>query len=84
VRRPLEGIVDDGCKGAHAPSRPRNTFVPSCRPTQQRGAGVCVRQLVPGSGEGQKMERVEVEREGRPIKARSLPGVSAHDAGASS
>ena len=84
MRRPLACIDHDGGEGAHPPSRPRNTYVPSCRPTQRRRARVGVRQLVPGSGEGQRMERVEVEREGCPIKRRSLPGVGVHDAGASS
>ena len=65
--------------GATAPPRPRNTFVPSCRPIQERGAGVCtssaVASYVPGSGEGQRRRKSPdgtiaemVEREGCPIK----------------
>lgn len=74
--------------------RPRNTYVPSCRPTQENGAGVRARragrQFVPGSGEGQRSGEspgtlaAVVEREGCPIKRGALPGVRAHDAGASS
>ena len=37
----------------HGSLRPRNISVPSCRPMQKRGYTCGVRQLGPGSGEGQ-------------------------------
>ena len=42
----------------HEPLRPRNISVPSYRPTQKGGCTSTVRQLGPGSGEGQHMSTV--------------------------
>lgn len=82
--RPVGGVR------GHALSRPRNTFVPSCRPTQERGAGVRAqgarRPLSPGSGEGQRSGRAlralvnVLERERVSNQGFALPGVRAHDA----
>ena len=84
-----------GASGKRSCLRPRNTFVPSCRPTQQRGAGGRAtgarRPFVSGSGEGQRSGRADAglsqmnrSERGRPIKGGSLPGVRTHDATASS
>ena len=69
--------------------RPRNMYVPSCRPIQER-CWRAIRQFVPGSGEGQRSGESRgaladvVEREGVSNQEKSLPGVCAHDADAAS
>ena len=50
---------DDDCRATVSyPLRPRNISVPSCRPTQKGGCTFPMRQLVPGSGEGQHTSTV--------------------------
>ena len=50
----MDGSFSDDSEEGSSSSRPRNSSVPSCRPTQSAwGCGAKPVQLFPGSGEGQ-------------------------------